>query len=186
MNKYFLTGLFLFLLYGMQAKAENVYVPYLGLDGVYNKANGEGTRFQYFGANLNVGTLYNRYFGTEVFYEQTGSDSKKISETQKYKTSYRSYGLDLFGYLPLDCGSRFNLLGSVGFGEYVFHEKIKPFKHHNNSAYGYRFGLGALYQFDDHFAIKAMVRYVHFDHIHQIDHQMSYILGLRYHFLLKD
>ena len=186
MNKYFLAGLFLLLFCGVQAKDENAYVPYFGFDGIYDKANATNIHPQYFGASINIGTLYNNYFGTELFYEKVWPDSKKISDTQKYKTSYRAYGLDIIGYIPVDCKMRFNLLGSIGFGEYVFHEKIKPFKHHNNSAYGYRFGLGVLYRIDNHFALRAIARYTHFDHINNFDHQMSYVLGLRYHFGIKD
>jgi len=182
MQKCFLGSLALATLCSLSVRAENTYTPYIGMDVLYNIAKVSQVKPHYFGANFNVGTMYNYYFGTELFYEQVGSDSKKITDTQKIKTSYRAYGLDASGYLPLGCQKRLNLLGTVGISEYVFYHKIKPEKHHHNSGFGYRAGVGILYHITDHLSLRAAAKYVHFDKISEIDHQMSYQIGVRYHF----
>ena len=162
------------------AKAENQYTPYIGADAVYNKAKAHSLRPQYYGANLNIGTSYNPYFGTEVFYTQVGKETKKISESEKYKTSYRAYGLDVFAYTPSFL--RFKAFATAGAGFYVLKEKTLQNGHTSDEGYGYRFGGGLVYQITSHIALRGVARYVNFDHISNIDHMAEYVVGLRYVF----
>ncbi len=182
MRSLFLVLAAYFLCFSHQVKASNIYTPYIGIDGIYGKMNAKGFNPFYLGAKATIGTTYNSYFGTELFFEQVGSDSKKIDIHHKYTSSYRAYGLDLIGYLPFGQNKTFQMLASAGIGEYVFKEKLSGQKHHNNSAYGYRLGGGALYHLNNNLALKAMVYYTNFDHISHMDHMLSYTLGLRYFF----
>ncbi|MBR1915356.1 MAG: porin family protein [Alphaproteobacteria bacterium] len=182
MNKYLLTALLSFALLPLSVNAQNVYTPYVGVEGLYGTAKAGQIKPHYFGAAVNVGTMYNPYFSTELFYEQTGSDSKKISDTQKLKTAYRAYGLDATGYLPLGCDKRFSLFASLGMGEYVVRKKLSPDKHHNNNGYAYRIGLGAQYALTEHFSLKLTTRYMKFHRISGLNHGYNYGIGLRYHF----
>ena len=93
-----------------QAAQDGAYLPYVGMDYTYSDANARFERPHYNSGSVNVGTMYNRFFGTEVFYQL--SDSHKIRhETDKSKTSFQAYGLDLYGYLPFGCYGTFTLRG---------------------------------------------------------------------------
>jgi hypothetical protein len=164
------------------AQAQNYdYTPYIGADYAYSQAHAQGIKPVYHAASVNLGSRYNDYFGTELFYTQTGSDSKKTSNG-KYKSSYRGYGLDMAAYLPLGCEQRFELTASIGLGEYVFNKKIGNEKHHNDSGFGYRFGGGFLYHLSGHTAFRLMARHIETDHISGYDHMTEYLAGLRYYF----
>ncbi len=162
--------------------AELKYVPYLGLDYHYIDASAKSLSPNYHAAGINLGTKYNDYFGTELFFSQTASDAKKTS-TGKYKTSYRAYGLDIAAYLPLGCYRTFDLIATAGLGEYVFKEKSNGGKHHDNSAWGYRFGAGFAYNLTQNFSLRALARYVNLDASSKFDHLNEYTIGFRYHFL---
>ena len=185
MNKIFYLGL-ISLALGYTAKAnatENFdYVPYLGIDYGYVNAKASHIRPNYHLANINVGTKYNAYFGTEAFFEQSSSDAKKVNSADKLKTSYRAYGIDAMGYLPLGGYHNFDLVGSFGLAEYVFTSKFNKQKHHNENAWGYRIGGGLIYNLNENVSLKAMVRYVGLNDITYVDHLTEYTLGLRYHF----
>ncbi len=180
MNKYFLIALLGLLFVSHSASAENEYTPYVGLDAVYNKAKAYSLRPQYYGASFNIGTSYNAYFGTEVFYTQVGRESKKINESEKYKTSYRAYGLDVFVYTPAFLN--FKAFATTGAGFYVLKEKTLSAGHTSDEGYGYRFGGGLVSQMTPHIALRGVARYINFDHISNIDHTAEYTVGLRYVF----
>jgi len=182
MNKYFFATLGGLLLISSMAKAENVYVPYLGLNAVYNKASNRQVKPEYYGASVRLGTSYNRYFGTEIFYTQVGSDTKKISALEKDKTSYRAYGLDMIVYAPI-CSSSLNLMATGGVGTYVLNEKKTGVSHASDEGYGYRFGGGMLYNITPALSLELVARYINFDHISNIDHMAEYALGFRYNFV---
>lgn len=166
----------------VSAKDTNKYVPYVGADYGYISAKADSVKPKYHAFGVNVGTRYNRHFGTELFYQQTGSDSKKLDESSKFKSSYRAYGLDAAAYLPLDCINRYDLFATAGVGEYVFKKKFTGEKHHNDSGWGYRFGGGMMFNLDHHLSLRAMVRYVKLDGVSNFDHLVEYTAGIRYHF----
>lgn len=157
------------------------HVPYVGADYAYVGAHGSIADPFYHAASVHLGDRYNDYFGTELFYRQTGSDSHKTA-SGFYKTSYRAYGLDMTAYLPLGCTHRFEPFASLGLGEYVFKTKVSPQKHHNDSGYGYRFGAGLLYNLTEHVGLRLGASYVKTDHISDTDHLIEYQTGLRYSF----
>lgn len=157
------------------------YAPYIGLDYIYNQTTGRGFSPRYHAAGLHVGSTYSPYFATELFVNQSGTDSQH-RHGQKIKSSYRAYGLDLIAALPLGCEKRFSLLATAGAGEYVFKHKVLPQKHHNEHGYGYRFGGGAQYAWTSHWQTRFLTRYVNFDHVSGYDHNVEYQLSLEYHF----
>ena len=174
-------GTFLFsCLCVFAANAENAYRPYAGVDFLYNKAKTNLTRSGQYGALLNLGTTYNKYFGTEIFYQQTASKAKTIGTNTKYKTSYRAYGLDMIVTMPVCAKADVNL--SLGAATYVLREKLTGKRHGSDEGFGYRFGAGAVYHLTDRLAARFNARYINFDHISNLKHASEYTLGVRYYF----
>lgn len=164
------------------SEAENFnYVPYVGIEYVYNHTTARGISPKYSVGGFYIGSEYNRYFSTEMFFNQS-SARKNYPLGDKVKTSYRSYGLDLIGYLPLGCAKRFSLLGTAGFGEYVYKIKEYPEKHGNEHGWSYRFGGGFKYALNNHWQTRVMARYIHFDGVENFDHAVEYSIGAEYHF----
>ena len=98
MKKIFFIGLFLSgmcFAYNVSAAENFDYIPYIGVDYGYVDAKNFLNKPNYHLLNLNVGTKYNQNFGTEIFYTQSSSDTAKIDDMTKLKTSYRAYGLDV-------------------------------------------------------------------------------------------
>lgn len=164
-----------------QAAQDGAYLPYVGMDYTYSDANARFERPHYNSGSVNVGTMYNRFFGTEVFYQL--SDSHKIRhETDKSKTSFQAYGLDLYGYLPFGCYGTFTLLGTVGGGEYTFRKDFSFAKKQRDHGIGWRAGLGAMFNIDQHWGLRLLARYVNLNQVEDFDHMMEYSAGIRYTF----
>lgn len=164
------------------ARADNYkYTPYVGVDYTYSRTKANEFKPIHNSLGLHIGSDYSKYFGTEMFFAQSDADKKRPQE-QKIKTSYRAYGLDLMAYLPLGCTKRFSLLATAGLGEYVYKTKVYQNKHHNEHGYGYRFGGGAKYAFDNHWQARFITRYVKFDRLTNYKHNMEYNFSLEYHF----
>lgn len=161
------------------AKAQDFkYIPYIGLDYSYLDANAKSASPYYNSGSFNLGTKYNDYFGTELFYQQS-ADYKKHGS----KSSYRAYGLDINAYLPLGCYNTVELFATAGAGEYVFKFHPQGTKSHNESAVGYRWGGGLIYNISENISVRAAVRYINLDLISDYDHMAEYSLGIRYYFL---
>lgn len=180
MNKAFFLISLASLMFSGVAGAENKYMPYVGADVSYHEAKTRFSHQHYAGMFVNLGTTYNKYFGTEIFYNQTLKDTKKIGANDKYKTSYRAYGLDAIASMPL-C-SKFDLTASLGLGSYVFGEKKTGLTHASDEGVGYRFGAGGVYHLTSRVDIRANVRYVKIDHVSNLKHLSEYVLGARYFF----
>ncbi len=149
------------------------FTPYVGAD--YNYTEVASTSVNLNSGSINVGTMYNQYFGTEAFY-QLSTDDKKAGD----KVHMQAYGLDLMGYLPLGCEQTVSLIGELGWGGYKFTSK-EDGAVDRNYGYGFRYGLGAMYNVDENVSIRAMARYVDLRNV-EIDHMMEYSLGARYTF----
>lgn len=178
----FFTSLATFSLVCAQSFADSYkYVPYVGASYTYALAHANSASPEYNVGGIYIGSEYGKYFGTEIFYNQSTYDKNFINNI-KTRTSYRSYGLDLAAYLPLGCENSFDLVATIGAGEYVFAKKAHGEKHHNDSGWGYRFGGGFKYHLDENWQIKPLVRYVKFNKISDFDHQTEYALSMEYHF----
>lgn len=154
------------------------YTPYLGLDHIYNHTSAKKISFHNNALSFRIGSDYSPYFSSELFFAQSDSQ-KKHSFKEKRKVSYRSYGLDLLAYLPI---YKFSLIATGGVGEYVYKTRLYPEKHHNEHGFGYRFGGGLKYKFDEHWQIRFICRYIKFNHIEKTNHAVEYSSGLEYHF----
>lgn len=152
------------------------YKPYIGMDYNYTQA-ADHDRNNFNSASVNVGTNYNQYFGTEVFYQFSDSDKKDGVET-----SFKAFGLDAYGYLPLGCDQEFSLLGTVGIGQYYVDTKVEDEKRNSDTGLGYRLGAGAQYAIDENLAVRALARYSFMDKINNMDHMMEYSVGAKYSF----
>ncbi len=163
------------------ANAETSFKPYVGVDYNYNNGN----EFNHHSGTVNVGTQFNDYFGTEVFYQKSDDDVKNVKgSAERHTNAFQAYGLDLNGYLPMGCEQEFSLIGSAGIGEYTFENSYNwnGSKNNDDHGYGYRLGLGALYNVTESVAVKAMARYVAFDKIKDNTDMMEYTAGVRYNF----
>ena len=157
------------------------YTPYVGLDYTYSHAKAHGFSPTHHAGGLYIGSMYSPYFGTEIFFNQSGGDSRRLADG-KIKTSYRAYGLDIAAYLPLDCAQKFSLLATTGIGEYVYKQKITPQKHHNDHGYGYRFGGGVKLALTQNWQARFITRYVKLDHISGYNHTLENSFSVEYHF----
>ncbi len=157
------------------------YTPYVGAQYQYSYAKVMHKRPEYHSVGVYIGSDYSKYFGTEVFYNQSGGRAKNYAGN-KFRSSFRAYGLDMFVYLPMGCEQRFSLLGTAGVGEYVF--KLKPAnrKHHHENAKAYRFGGGFKYAINNHWQARFVARYVDFDKVNKVKQSMEYALSAEYHF----
>ena len=180
MKRIFIVALSISLMLICSANAENHYIPYVGADFSFNKAKTRFVRPDYYGAAINVGTTYNTYFGTEIFYHQTGSRAKTLDTIAKYKTSFRAYGLDAIMTLPVYKKLDVNL--NIGAAYYVFREKSAGTHHVSDEGIGYRVGGGVVYHFTNRFAGRLNAHYIKFNEISNLKHMAEYTIGVRYYF----
>lgn len=159
---------------------ENEYRPYLGLNYAYVRANAKSLRPDYNSASATLGSVYNRYFGTEVFLQYAGKDKMKHRDLKN--TSFNAYGLDMLAYLPLGCEGGIAPLATAGIGQYTFKHKYADGGHNDDHGWGYRFGAGLQYNIDANWAVRAIARYIHTDKIDGYDHLAEYTAGIRYTF----
>lgn len=179
---FLLTTAFLAVCYSQTSKADSYnYTPYIGVDYTYEKMKSPTIEPYHNAIGLHIGSDYSRYFGTEIFFNQSEGDKRHKNGTG-IKTSYRSYGLDLMAYLPLGCYKRFSLLGTVGVGEYVFKITRVPQKHNDEHERGYRFGGGFKYAVSKNIGFRMIARRVNFDKSSNYKHSMEYSTGIEYHF----
>lgn len=157
------------------------YVPYAGFGYDYSKTQIGQVRPAYHSGTVYIGSEYGSYFSTEMFFSQSLNRTNGQNPT-KLKSSYRAYGLDLMGYLPLGCSQKFSLLATTGIGEYAFKLKTGDAKRSNEHGYGYRFGGGVKYAFNTHWQTRFITRYVKFDRVDSVNQAIEYSLNLEYHF----
>lgn len=153
--------------------------------------------------SFNIGWRPLRYFGVEAFYS-TSFDEDKVKYTDvlasttefnrgEYSVSYKVYGLDLLGYVPVNDYIEF--IASVGVGKYDAEAKVKVTaydsisygaigsneKTFEDSAWAYRIGAGGQIWLSKHLTFRAMVHWAKLggdfmDYITEIN------AGVRYHF----
>ena len=165
------------------------YNPYVGVSYNYSDVNSKGIGGAY-NPNFNSGTIslgtsYNKYFGTEIFYQISDNYGKDF-EDGKLGSNFQAYGIDLYGYLPMGCDQVFSLLGTAGVAEYQFKHKISVPGFERDTTkdrgLGWRAGLGAQYSISHNVDVRAVARYVNFNKLEAMDHMMEYSIGLKYNF----
>lgn len=155
------------------------YKPYVGVDYGFSRTNAFGVRPNHHAGGLLLGSDYGKYFATELFIKQSTQDKNRL-EAGKLKTSYLAYGLDALAFLPL--GANISLIATAGIGEYIYKTKFSPTDRHHEHGYGYRFGGGVKYAWNEHWQTRAICRHIEFDHMGGYDHALEYSLGMEYHF----
>lgn len=175
------------------------FKPYIGLDYSYVKAStndiivagvslpSEFYEDSFHSAIFNAGAKLHKNFGLEAFYQKSTKEDGKNAMlviggvpvgTDKIETSFDAYGLDLQGYLPVN--EQFEFIGSAGLGQYKF--KMKGFGYTaKDDETGYRLGLGAQYNINEHFALRGMAKYNIIDS-DAVDDIKEFSVGLRYSF----
>ncbi len=157
--------------------------PYVGLDYAYDKADfKKDAKNMDDGFNsgiINVGTRMGDYLGLEAFYQQAGErKSHRPDGIEKFK--FHAYGIDVYGYMPIDTAQKFDLLASLGIADYeTDHKKIDGKT--SKGKIGYRAGIGAQYNFTDHFAARVMARYNYVGMAH-LNNFNEVTAGVRYTF----
>ena len=153
--------------------------------------------------SLNIGWRPLRYVGIEAFYS-TSLDEDKVTHTESYSqypefargeytVSYKVYGLDLLGYVPINDDIEF--IASIGVGKYDATAKVKIMayegistnelrstsKEFEDSSVAYRIGGGFQIWLSKHLTLRVMGRWSSIG-----GDFMSYITeinaGVRYHF----
>ena len=165
------------------------YNPYVGISYNYSDTNTKGIGGVYNpdfnSGTVSLGTSFNKYFGTELFYQMSDNYAKS-NVNGKLGSRFQAYGLDLYGYLPLGCDQVFSLLGTAGVAEYQFKNKdlANGLNRETNKdkGIGWRAGLGAQYSISNNVDIRAIARYVNFNKLEAMDHMMEYTIGLKYNF----
>ena len=188
------------------------YASYETVDFVVDSALTDGQSFvsdtrdldrMFNSLSFNIGWRPLRNIGIEAFYQASLNETKvKYVESYthypefargEYKASYKVYGLDLLGYIPINDYIEF--IASVGVGKYDAEAKVKvtayedtsynqlrtTSKTFEDSKMAYRIGAGGQIWLSKHLTFRVMARWT------QIGGDfMKYITevnaGVRYHF----
>ena len=143
-----------------------------------------------------VGAKFNKYIGVEAFYQKSEENEKKTiwdvgnaEVIEEDKLSYTSMGVDVIGYMPVN--QEFELLASLGLGQYDFESSYEDSiigygsvggEKKDFDSLGIRLGIGAQYNFNEHFALRAMARYIKMNDDEYIRSLTEFSLDLRYMF----
>ena len=152
-----------------------------------------------------AGARVTKYWGLEVFYQQSTDDNTMTQIDNKtlgsidyhlmsdYTTSFKAYGIDLNGYIPVS--QYFDFVASLGLAQYKFENEaiftsyyvdkgdkrdmVK--KDFGEDKLGYRAGIGAQLNIADGVALRAMYRYIYLGG-DLVDNLNEFSLGLRFLF----
>ena len=158
--------------------------PYIGLDYVYSHADYKDLerdpKKSYNSLDVNVGMWMTHYASLEAFFQQSDENKSFGGTVDHIKTKFYAYGLDAYGYMPLGCDG-FNLLGTVGLANYNMKVKYTHHGSDDKQRMGYRFGIGAQYDFTENLAARVVGRYSFIGAKH-LDNLMEVTAGIRYTF----
>lgn len=159
------------------------YDPYIGADYVYSYAKFGGAarsmKDSYNSGAVNLGIRMYDYLGLEAFFQQSGERKSRKADGE-HKSEFLAYGADLYAYAPFYC-TGFNLLGSLGLANYRVRFKYPDVKSKHQERIGYRAGVGAQYDFNDHWAVRVMGRYTYLG-MARLNNLKEVTAGLRYSF----
>lgn len=157
--------------------------PYIGGDYVYSYADYKNTGHKmtrsYNSLGANIGLRMGKYWGPEFYYQQAFKRTDHTADG-KLRNKFFSYGMDMFGYIPLGCEGKVDALVSVGFGDYNVKTEHKGHSNDTNKI-GYRFGLGAQYNMTDNWSMRIMGRYNYIG-TRYLDNTWEATAGIRYTF----
>ncbi len=154
-----LAGVACLMSFGAQAQPYDVK-PYIGLDYAYDhadfKKDAKSLKNDFNSGIINAGVRMENV-GLEGFFQMSGKN-KNRRPNDTIRTKFNAYGLDMYGYMPLGCEQKFELLGSLGVGIYDIEMKGDNRKD-DTTRVGYRAGIGAQYNFNENVAARIMGRY---------------------------
>ena len=160
-------------------RGSNIYV---GADYAFTSYDFKGgldeAKKSYHSGMINVGTRIDR-FGAEIFGQWSGKRTKDLTDG-KLKTKVNAYGLDLYGYQPLGCEGKYDLLATIGVADYYFKGE-KDGGSDSNNRIGWRIGGGAMYNMTDHISARVVGRYAYIG-AKELNHAAEVTAGLRYSF----
>lgn len=158
--------------------------PYVGLDYAYDKADfkkeAKSLDDGFNSGIINAGVRMGDYYGLEAFFQQSG-ERKTHFTGEDVKAKFNAYGLDAYGYMPLGCEKKFDLLASLGLAAYDTTVKGLPEGKYDKQRMGYRMGIGAQYNFTENMAARVMGRYNYLG-MSQLDNFSEVTAGVRYTF----
>lgn len=161
-------------------KATKVYIGAdYALDSYDFKGSLDDAKKTYHSGVVNMGARMDR-IGVEVFGQWSAKRTKEVAADEKLKTKVNAYGVDLYGYQPLGCEGKYDLLASIGVADYYFKGESNDTSHSANRI-GYRIGAGAMYNFNDHISARIMGRYAYIG-ASSLNHVAEMTAGLRYNF----
>lgn len=155
---------------------------YVGADYAFDRYDFKGSadeaKKSYDSGMFNIGTRMDRV-GAEIFGQWSGKRTKDLA-TGKLKTKVNAYGLDLYGYQPLGCEGKFDLLATLGVADYYYKVSSDTDSNSNNRI-GWRVGGGAMYNMTDHISARVVGRYAYIG-AKDLNHAAEVTAGLRYSF----
>ncbi len=149
--------------------------PYVGMQYNYTTVDAE-VEPKFNSGSVIIGTEYNRFFGTEVFYQLSDED-----EDGGVESDFETYGLDAYAYLPLGCDRVWSAFATAGIANYDLDIKKDDGKDEDNGL-GYRLGAGVQYSITNDIAVRALGRYVWMDKLEGVDSFTEFSLGVKYAF----
>lgn len=157
--------------------------PYVGLDySTFDATYGRGLNrvieddFRAF--SISGGVKIEKYFGIEAYIQRTNKESYK-QPTSKWTTNSWSIGADALVFIPVY--NDLDLIGGIGFGEYMVRAREAGHKTHKDTGFGTRYTFGAQYNLDENWGIRATYRYVNY-HKSVMNHSDEMSVGVRYNF----
>ena len=156
---------------------------YVGADYAYDNYNFGGVfkeaKKSYNSGMFNVGARMGKV-GLEAFSQMSGKRTKDL-DNGKLKTRVDVYGLDMYGYQPLGCEGKYDLLATIGVADYYYKGKFTAGKSDSKNRIGYRIGGGMMYNMTDHISARVVGRYAYLG-AKSLNHAAEVTPGLRYSF----
>ena len=154
--------------------------PYVGVQYNYTEVDAEEVKPDMNSYSVVVGTEYNKYFGTEIFYQNSDKSNDMIENT-KIKSDFEAYGLDAYTYLPLGCDRVWSVFATAGIANYDSDSSSVNGKESDNGL-GYRLGAGIQYSVTNNIAVRALARKIWADKLENVDDMKEFSLGVKYIF----
>lgn len=140
------------------------FKPYVGLEIGSTSINSDYKVFDedpYMSLKANVGFRYEKYFGAEVSYEGSSENDVTFNSGLKNTASFRSYGIDALGYLPVN--ESLDFIGSLGLAKYDFDVEWRDLTDSgktSKSKTAFRVGLGAQFNVNKNVGFTLMAKYI--------------------------
>lgn len=138
------------------------------------------------GGDIHIGARIHKYAGLEASYLWTASSDKNNILGTGINTSVdvKGFALDAMGYIPIDEGSKFELIGTAGISRLTSGLKLTGAtvaSNHESEIKG-RIGGGAQYWLTDNLNARGIVRYQGADFSGSLNNAVIASIGLNWQF----